>query len=75
MGIGFVPCFEARHDNQLRQVVDPREEWEVPFWLVTHVDLHRSAKVRALSQALHEVAEEEAEEEAEAGGVSRAFTG
>lgn len=66
MGIGFAPCFEARRDRQLHQVLSPREDWEVPFWLVTHVDLHRSAKVRALSEVLRAVAEEEAD----AGGLT-----
>jgi hypothetical protein len=32
----------------------PREEWVVPTWLVTHVDLHRSAKIQAALAALKE---------------------
>jgi DNA-binding transcriptional LysR family regulator len=68
MGIGFAPCFEARRDGALREVLEPREAWEVPFWLVTHVDLYRSAKVQALLKVLREVGDEEAD----AGGVARA---
>jgi hypothetical protein len=29
-------------------------EWESQFWLVTHVDLHRSPKVQAVLKALRE---------------------
>jgi hypothetical protein len=39
----------------LVQVLPPRPEWEVPLWLVTHVDLHRTAKVQAVVGALKRV--------------------
>ena len=29
-------------------------EWEVPLWLVTHVDLHRTTKVQAFLQHIKE---------------------
>jgi hypothetical protein len=32
----------------------PKEEWAAPLWLVTHVDLHRTAKVQALLAHLKE---------------------
>ena len=28
-------------------VLPPSEEWSVPLWIVTHADLHRTAKVQA----------------------------
>jgi DNA-binding transcriptional LysR family regulator len=31
----------------LIEVLPPREEWTSQLWLVTHVDLHRTAKVQA----------------------------
>lgn len=68
IGIGFAPCFEARRDPHLIEVLPRRVEWEVPFWLVTHVDLHRSPKVQALLKVLRAVAEEVAKED----GVARA---
>ena len=45
-GIGFISQDEAKkHD--LIEVLAPREEWRNISWLVTHVDLHRTAKVQA----------------------------
>ena len=34
----------------------PREEWETPLWLVTHVDLHRTTKVQAFVAHIREAA-------------------
>ena len=58
IGIGFMPTFMAAPIPQLHQVMPPRPDWAMPVWLVTHVDLHRTAKVRAISRALMQVAEE-----------------
>jgi DNA-binding transcriptional LysR family regulator len=52
--LGFVSPYVARMRPSLSQVMPPREEWEVPFWLVTHVDLHRSPKIQAALSALKE---------------------
>jgi len=46
-GIGFMGCREAALHPELVQVMPPRDEWASPLWLVTHVDLHRTAKVQA----------------------------
>lgn len=51
-GLGFLPVRPARARSDLVEVMPPRLEWEVPLWLVTHVDLHRSAKVQAFLAAL-----------------------
>ncbi|PYE83802.1 LysR family transcriptional regulator [Pseudoroseicyclus aestuarii] len=53
-GIGFVASDEAAADDSLHEVLPPREDWGSQFWLVTHVDLHRSAKVQAVLKALKE---------------------
>lgn len=46
MGIGFMREKDAqRHD--MVEVLPPRAEWRNTSWLVTHVDLHRTAKVQA----------------------------
>ena len=50
LGLGFVPVPLAPAD--LVMVMPPRPDWEVPLWLVTHVDLHRTAKVQAALAAL-----------------------
>lgn len=44
-GIGFVGARRAAVDD-LVEVSPMREDWCTPTWLVTHVDLHRTAKVQ-----------------------------
>jgi len=46
-GIGFLPSAVASRYTNLVQVAEPRPEWAAPLWLVTHVDLHRTAKVQS----------------------------
>lgn len=58
VGIGFMPVFQAAQNPDLYPVMAPRPDWTVPLWLVTHVDLHRSPKVQAISSALRQVAGE-----------------
>ncbi len=55
-GIGFMPAAEARRDPDLIEVMPPRPEWDVPLWLVTHVDLHRTNKVQAFLSHIKEAA-------------------
>ena len=46
LGIGFsTPWAEAGRDDVI-EIFGPREAWGSPLWLVTHVDLHRTAKVQ-----------------------------
>jgi len=49
LAVGFLPVDRA---EGLVQLAAPRPEWAVRLWLVTHVDLHRSAKVQALTRHL-----------------------
>lgn len=53
-GIGFMPVAQGAEDPDLVEVMPPKEEWAAPLWLVTHVDLHRTAKVQALLAHLKE---------------------
>ncbi len=46
-GIGFLSVWEAARHEDLVQMMEPLPEWEGPLWLVTHVDLHRTAKVQS----------------------------
>lgn len=55
-GIGFVPEWELAMRDDLHEVMPSRDEWSVPMWLVTHVDLHRTAKVQAFLKHLKNVA-------------------
>jgi DNA-binding transcriptional LysR family regulator len=51
MGLGFLPD-DLIQDGDFTVVLPQRDEWSVSLWLVTHVDLHRSAKVQALTKHL-----------------------
>jgi len=55
-GIGFVPVWQAQGRPDLVEMAPPRADWDVALWLVTHVDLHRTAKVQALTARLKEAA-------------------
>jgi DNA-binding transcriptional LysR family regulator len=55
-GIGFLPMWERSRREGLHDVLPPRPEWAAPLWLVTHVDLHRTAKVQAFLAFLKEEA-------------------
>lgn len=47
MGMGFIPEHDAAHMEDLIEIVPPKDEWSAALWVVTHVDLHRTAKVQA----------------------------
>ncbi|WP_322867836.1 LysR family transcriptional regulator [Aquicoccus sp. G2-2] len=50
-GLGFLRP-ERAQSAELVQVMAPRAEWAVRLWLVTHMDLHRTAKVQTLGRFL-----------------------
>lgn len=51
IGIGFMDE-ERATEYGLIEVLPPQEEWRNTSWLVTHVDLHRTAKVQAFLNVL-----------------------
>jgi DNA-binding transcriptional LysR family regulator len=53
-GIGFLPLWERHGRADLYDVIPMRDEWAAPLWIVTHVDLHRTAKVQAFVSLLKE---------------------
>lgn len=55
-GIGFMALWDAKDHPDLVQVMEPRDEWTAPLWLVTHVDLHRTMKVQTFTSFLKEEA-------------------
>ncbi|WP_108263123.1 LysR family transcriptional regulator [Mangrovicoccus ximenensis] len=57
IGLGFMQSWEASQYDDLVQVVEPKSDWAAPLWLVTHVDLHRTAKVQAILAHLKAAAE------------------
>ena len=52
VGIGFVTNMIAAAELDLEVVLENCEAWQSHMWLVTHVDLHRTAKVQAILKAL-----------------------
>ncbi len=52
VGIGFVTNMIAAARLDLEVVLENCEAWQSHMWLVTHVDLHRTAKVQAILKAL-----------------------
>jgi DNA-binding transcriptional LysR family regulator len=57
-GIGFLPAHAAEGDDDLVEVLPPRDEWSSPLWIVTHVDLHRTRKVQAFLTHLKDAAKD-----------------
>lgn len=51
-GLGFVPQPMVRPGDGLVEILPPRDDWNAKLWLVTHVDLHRTAKVQAFTDFL-----------------------
>ena len=53
-GLGFLPRSEIPLMPGVKMIMPSREEWSSQLWLVTHVDLHRTAKVQAFLSYLKE---------------------
>ncbi|MFZ5964590.1 LysR family transcriptional regulator [Thalassococcus sp. BH17M4-6] len=51
-GIGFFGLRAAQSQPTLVEIMPPQDDWASNLWLVTHVDLHRTAKVQALLRHL-----------------------
>ena len=51
---GFLPRVTAE-GTQLVELAPPRDDWHEQIWAVTHVDLHRSAKVQAFVSIMKRV--------------------
>lgn len=47
-GIGFLPSYMISRYPNLREVIAPHAHWSTNLHLITHVDLHRTAKVQAV---------------------------
>ena len=52
LGIGFSTTWAEAENDDIVQVFAPRPEWNSQLWLVTHVDLHRTAKVQMVTNFL-----------------------
>ncbi|PWJ22203.1 LysR family transcriptional regulator [Jannaschia seohaensis] len=54
LGIGFSTTWAEADEEDVEMVFAPRPEWNSQLWLVTHVDLHRTAKVQTFVTFLKE---------------------
>ena len=55
LGDRALPLHEARKRNGLdRSCRAHQDDWQVPLWLVTYVDMHRTAKVQGFLNVLKE---------------------
>ncbi|MEO0329789.1 MAG: LysR family transcriptional regulator [Pseudomonadota bacterium] len=52
VAIGILPEFMAKLHGDLHEIVKPKTNWNIPIWLVTHVDLHRSIKIQKMLQCI-----------------------
>lgn len=55
LGIGLMPLDESIDNPELIQVMPNIGQWSEIFWIVTHVDLHRSPKVQAFLDLLKQL--------------------
>ncbi len=54
MGVAPLPCFLGDQETGLQRLLDPHEELASELWLLSHPDLRRTARVRALMDFLAE---------------------
>lgn len=54
LGLGFLPRDQAAANPALVEVMPARRSWITKFWIATHVDLHRTAKVQAFLSLLRD---------------------
>ncbi len=58
VGIGFMSRLQAAELGDLVEVHPALDEWCTQLWLVTHMDLHRTAKVQTLLTFLKDTAKD-----------------
>jgi len=52
LGLGFMTDLDVIGRTDLHAVLPTNDSWFFPLWLLTHVDLHRTAKVQAMLACL-----------------------
>ncbi len=58
IGAGFCASWAANRDPNMVELCPARADWCSSIWLVTHVDLHRTAKVQSVASALKSAAKD-----------------
>ena len=46
-GIGFMAAYRTNQYPDLVEIWPHQDEWDISFWLITHIDLHHTAKVQS----------------------------
>jgi DNA-binding transcriptional LysR family regulator len=59
LAIGALPAQTVPAHAGMVEIVAPRREWDMNVWLVTHVDLHRTATIQACLQIIKKVLKRE----------------
>ena len=54
LGLAVLPCFLADGDPRLQRISGPLPELATELWLLTHPDLQRTARIRALLDLLYD---------------------
>ena len=52
IGIGLFPTFIASENNDLELVMPLIDEWKTDLWVVKHIDINRTAKVKACADLI-----------------------
>ncbi|MEJ4047028.1 LysR family transcriptional regulator [Erwinia sp. SLM-02] len=58
LGLAVLPCFIARQEPELSEVIPAERVFNEDLWLVTHAELTASARVRAVADFLVEIVAE-----------------
>ena len=48
LGLGILTEFDVAGRDDLTAVLPENSDWDIPLWLVSHVDLHRTEKVQEM---------------------------
>ncbi|VAW60174.1 Transcriptional regulator, LysR family [hydrothermal vent metagenome] len=59
LGVAALPCFLGDLETRLSRILPPVDELASELWLLTHPDLRRTARIRALMDFLAKVLEKE----------------
>ena len=61
LGVAVLPCYLADREPCLVRISDPIEELATDVWLLTHPDLRKAARIRALMDFLARAVRREAD--------------
>jgi DNA-binding transcriptional LysR family regulator len=69
IGLALLPCFLGDRAGELRRVTPLPEDLSVDLWILTHPDIRRMARIRAVTDFLYQaLSAERARLDGSAGG-------